>query len=202
MQPLAALLDPADAGAEAVRQLLAHAQNPVEVFRSDRARGERALFRAQASTGTHLGAVAYRLGGLVFDHGWLRVLGAGSARLGRDLASWNGPPEAPRLPRALLVADDVAGGFFALDQGAFGGPMGAVHYLAPDGEGWDPLDMDYPGLLGWASNGDLDAFYEDTRWPGWEAEVLGVRVDQAFSFAPRRARVSVEEAWAIARRVK
>jgi hypothetical protein len=194
--PLADLVDPADAGAERVRELLAHAQNPVEVFRGDRARGERALLRVQASTATLLGAVAYRLGGLVFDHGWLRFLAAGAPRLGRDLVSWNGPPERPRLPGALLVADDAAGGFFAVDQGAFGGPAGAVHYLAPDGDGPEPLDLDYPGLLDWACNGDLDAFYEDTRWPGWEVEVLGLGLDLALSFAPRRTRVSLEEAWA------
>src|SRR4051812_3601730 len=105
MRPVAELIDPDDAGAEEVRQLLAHAVNAVEVFRSDRARGERALLRVQAPTRTSLGAVAYRLGGLVFDHGWVRLLGAGSARFSRDLASWNGAAVAPRLAGALLVGD-------------------------------------------------------------------------------------------------
>lgn len=204
MSLLAELIDPADEGAGEVRELLARALNPVEVFRGDRARGERALLRAGAPTSTHLGAVAYRLGGLIFDHGWLRLLGAGSPRLSRDLASWNGPADAPRLAGALLVGDDIAGGFFAIDRGAFGGPAGRVRYRAPGDAAWDDLDIDYRGLLEWACNGDLDSFYDDARWPGWEVDALGVGVNDALDFdppldvaAPRRARtrVAIETAW-------
>lgn len=208
MRALADLIDPDDAGAEQVRQLLAHAVNPVEVFRSDRARGERALLRAQAPTSTVLGAVAYRLGGLVFDHGWVRLLGAGSARFARDMVGWNGPTAAPRLAGALLVGDDVTGGFFAVDEGRFGG-TGAVYYFAPDTMSWDDLEIDYRGLLEWACNGDLDGFYAEARWPGWEAEVLGVGANQVIEFSPplaedaserRRGRVDVEVAWKRAER--
>ena len=56
MRALAELIHPEDAGAEEVRRLLAHAVNPVEVIRGDRARGERALLRAQEDTSTALGA--------------------------------------------------------------------------------------------------------------------------------------------------
>lgn len=204
MGTLAELIDPADAGAEEVRQLLSRALNPVEVFRGDRARGEKALLRVGASTSTPLGAVAYRLGGLVFDHGWLRLLGAGSPKLTRDLASWNGPPGAPRLPGALLVGDDISGGFFALDAGAFGGPGGQIRYLAPDTGEWDEMELDYRGFLDWACNGDLDAFYADARWDGWEAEALGVGVNQVLDFDPpldveaaarKRTRADIEAAW-------
>ncbi len=204
MRSLAELLDPEDRGAEEARRLLAHAVNPVEVVRGDRARGERALVRVQAPTSTLLGAVAYRLGGLVFDHGWLRLLAAGSPRFPRDLAGWNGAAGAPRLAGATLVADDAIGGFFAVDGGAFGA-AGGVHYYAPDSGAWEEMDIDYAGLFDWAANGDLDAFYEDHRWPGWEVEALGLGVDQVFDFTPplteeaaqrTRTRVSVDVAWA------
>jgi hypothetical protein len=201
---LAELLDPDDKGADEVRELLARALNPVEVFRSDRSRGERALLRVEAPTSTPLGAVAYRLGGLVFDHGWVRLLGSGSPRMARDLVSWNGPLAAPRLGGALLVGDDLVGGFFAVDRGAFGGPLGHVRYRAPGESEWEDLDIDYRGLLDWACNGDLDSFYEDARWPGWEVEALGVGVNEALDLDPpldvpaaerTRKRVHVEAAW-------
>jgi hypothetical protein len=204
MRSLAELLHPDDAGAEEVRRLLAGAVHPVEVIRGDRARGERALVRVQADTGTLLGAVAYRLGGLVFDHGWLRVLGAGAARHPRDLAGWNGPAASPRLAGATLVADDVVGGFFAVDGGAFAGPPGGVCYFAPDTLSWEEMDIDYRGLLEWACNGDLASFYADSRWPGWELEVMGVGVDQGIELDPAlsveaetraRRRVSIEKLW-------
>ncbi len=204
MRALAELIHPEDAGAEEVRRLLAHAVNPVEVIRGDRARGERALVRAQEDTSTPLGALAYRLGGLVFDHGWLRVLGGGSVRYARDLAGWNGPVASPRLAGALLVADDVVGGFFAVDGGAFGGPPGGVRYFAPDTLVWEDMEIDYRGLLEWACNGDLDTFYEESRWPGWEIEVMGVRADQGLALDPplaapattrARKRVTLEALW-------
>jgi hypothetical protein len=204
MRSVTELLDPEDRGAEEVRRILAHAVNPVEVVRGDRARGERALARVQAPTSTPLGAVAYRLGGLWFDHGWLRLLGSGSPRLARDLAGWNGPFSAPRIAGATLVADDAIGGFFAVDGGAFGARDG-VHYFAPDSGAWEEMDIDYHGLLEWAANGDLDSFYEDLRWPGWEVEALGLGADQVFAFDPplveeaaqrTRSRAPIEAAWA------
>lgn len=179
MRSLAELVHPEDAGAEEVRRLLATAVNPVEVIRGDRARGERSLLRVQEDTSTLLGAVAYRLGGLVFDHGWLRVLGSGASRHPRGLDGWNGPAATPRLPGATLVADDVVGGFFAVAR-----PQHRVHYFAPDTLTWDDMEIDYRGLLQWACNGDLDAFYIDARWPGWERAIMGVGVEQGIALEP------------------
>ena len=41
--------------------------------------------------------------------------------------------EAGQMPGYLLVADDVLGGFFAVNGGTFGGKAGNVFYYAPDG---------------------------------------------------------------------
>ncbi len=205
MRPLADLLDADDAGAAEVRRLLAHAVNPVEVIRGDRPRGERSLLRVQVPASTVLGAVAYRLGGLVFDHGWLRLLGSGAPRAPRDLAGWNGPPAAPRLAGATLVADDVTGGFFAVNGGAFAGAAGGVHYFAADDGEWEDLEIDYRGMLEWACNGDLDGFYAASRWPEWELEMIGLGMDQGLDFEPalsieaegrQRRRVAMEALWA------
>ena len=42
--------------------------------------------------------------------------------------------EAGRVPSYLLVADDVSGGFFAINGGAFRGKAGNVFYYAPDSD--------------------------------------------------------------------
>ena len=36
------------------------------------------------------------------------------------------------MPSYLLVADDVLGGFFAINGGAFDGKAGNIFYYAPD----------------------------------------------------------------------
>ena len=58
------------------------------------------------------------------DHGWITLLGAGGESVYGSLASWNGlsaEPAVQALPGMMVVAYDVAGGFFALDTGKFDG---------------------------------------------------------------------------------
>lgn len=74
-----------------------------------------------------MGAIVYETGGLLIDHGWLRILGSGHARLPRSIASWNqgrtifGDVDPPGY---LLVADDVVGGLFAINGGQLGPKRG------------------------------------------------------------------------------
>lgn len=69
--------------------------------------------------------------GILVDSGWLRILGSGHTRLPRTLASWTQLVTASTF-QALLIADDVSGGFFALNGGEFGKDLGGIYYLAPD----------------------------------------------------------------------
>lgn len=142
-------------------------------------------------------------GGILIDGGWLRVLGAGSPRLPRSLASWNrldrDPPEH-RSPGALLVADDAVGGFFAVRGGS-------IEYFAPDTCAWENLELEYGEWLEWAMCGAVDEFYEESRWPGWRDEVRELGGDRAIQIYPplwaegdpiaRRSRraVSIHELW-------
>lgn len=66
---------------------------------------------------------------MLVDDGWLRWLGSGHPKLTRALNDWN----SPRTDGAFyLVGDDAAGGFFAINGGAFGDNVGSVYYWAPD----------------------------------------------------------------------
>ena len=72
--------------------------------------------------GSPLGAVVFYTGGILIDNGWIRILGSGHPRLNRSLPQWNfscGLPKSEAPPPWLLVADDVLGGFFALNGGRF-----------------------------------------------------------------------------------
>jgi hypothetical protein len=103
----------------------------------------------------------------------------------RSLASWNqiGAPRV-RLPGAMLVGDDVLGGFFAIDGGAFGNRDGKVWYLSPDTAEWECLDLGHTDWVHWALTGDIEGFYESMRWPGWEREVEALGPDQAIMVYP------------------
>lgn len=126
---------------------------------------------AQVPVSSALGAVIHETGGLFVDHGWLRVLGSGHPRLPRSVPAWTrtcgrfGPGARPGF---VLVADDVLGGFFALDGGALGPGNGDVYYFGPDTLVWEPMELMYPEFLRWSLQGDLEAFYGRLRWHGWQ----------------------------------
>lgn len=210
MRTIEELVDRAEPAIRLVHEWIAEAANTVEELPCDRALGERNLLALQVTTRSPMGAIAHETGGLLVDHGWLRLLGAGCARLPRGLADWNGlvaePPKL-RLDGAMLVGDDVVGGFFALNGGGFEGPAGNVFYLAPDTLAWEDLERGYSDWVYWTFNGELDLFYENARWPGWIEEVAALDGDQGLSIAPflwaqgppvqerSRRPVPIEELW-------
>lgn len=210
---LAQLVNTADPGWPVVAEMIAKAKNKVAVLPVDPKKGEQALLAIQVTTRSPMGAIAYASGGLLVDHGWVRVLGGGSARLPRDIGSWNFPnglDQPLRLPGAMLVADDALGGFFAINGGALAGPPGNVFYLAPDTLEWEDLDRGYSDFLAFLFEGDLATFYEGQRWKDWAHEVETIRGDRAYSVYPflwaseggtvdRRSRkdVPVEELWGL-----
>ena len=134
-----------------------------------------------------MGAIIYETGGLLIDHGWIRLLGSGHPRLPRSLPGWNtgrsikNPGEYPSF---LLVADDVIGGFFAVNGGALGSDQGTVFYFAPDTLQWENLEMKYTAFVEWCLMGDLAGFYGDYRWVDWEKEVEVLEGDKGFNIYP------------------
>lgn len=140
----------------------------------------RVLSSLQVTTRSTLGAIAYETGGLLIDHGWLRVLGSGHPQLSRNLVDWNNG----RADAYLLVADDAAGGFFSINGGGLGDDVGAMYYWAPDTLRWEQLDIGYTDFLGWALSDRLATFYDGLRWDGWRSDLQELRADQCFSFFP------------------
>lgn len=43
----------------------------------------------------------------------------------------------------MLVVDDVLGGHFAMNGGAFEGKIGDIFYFALDSLEWEPMNMTY-----------------------------------------------------------
>src|SRR3954465_6506482 len=105
----------------------------------------RCLLRLQVTTRSPLGALAWETGGLLLDHGWLRILGGGTDVL-PDLASASGldggaarapaPGLAGGPPPFLVVAQDVLGGIFAVNGGGLPTEPGEVAYFPPDTLAW------------------------------------------------------------------
>jgi hypothetical protein len=210
MRSLEELVEVYDPALPMLESWVSSASNDVELVPAERDAGERALLSLQVTARSMLGAVALHTAGLLVDGGWLRILGSGGHRLSRDLVTWNGLVAGqPRLPGAMLVADDAVGGFFAINGGAFDGQLGEVWYLAPDTLAWQTCGMGHTDWINWTCTGDLAGFYQAMRWPGWQEEVATLDAGNGISIYPflfaegepiaQRSRrpVPIEELWGL-----
>jgi hypothetical protein len=68
---------------------------PVRVLSVDPELDRRTLYRLQVTARSTLGGFALNRGGLLIDHGWMRMLGAGSDGL-PDIATASGLASRPR----------------------------------------------------------------------------------------------------------
>lgn len=186
-RPLEVLINTQEPGWPLVQGWIAKATNAIEVLAADSNKTKEALYKTQVTTRSPMGAIIYSTGGILVDHGWIRILGSGSDRLPRSLPDWNKGKsfkEFGETPGFLLVADDVIGGFFAIDGGGLGKTPGKVYYWAPDTLEWEEVADNYSDFLIFCFNGDLAKYYSDYRWKGWKTEIATISGDQIFNFFP------------------
>ena len=187
MRPIEDLINTNDPGWPLVKQWIDEAKNKVDVLVCDTVKAKEALFETQVTTRSPMGAIVFSTGGILVDDGWIRILGSGSSRLPRSLPGWNKGKSSSnpvQKPGFYLVADDVIGGFFAINGGALGNDLGKVYYLAPDDLEWEPMEKTYTEFLLFCFSGDLEKYYGGYRWNGWRKETDSLSGDQTFNFFP------------------
>lgn len=181
------LIDVREPGWPVVEALIAQAAVDVRVLPTAPERAARTLSGLQVTTRSPMGALAFGAAGLLVDHGWLRILGAGGVDLNDGLLEWNTvnlEASAPGEQGYLIVAHDAAGGFFALDGGALADAPRTICYLSPDSLSWEPLDIGYTQFLGWALSGALSRFAADMRGPAWIEELAALDADRGLAYYP------------------
>jgi hypothetical protein len=190
MRPIEDLMAGEDAW-PLLREELVRGPATVEILTIEPERGQTSLHALQVTTRSRLGALALHTGGLLIDHGWVRVLGGGHpAHQLPSLALANSLGQAPaQRPVSLLVGFDILGGRFEVsgsDPAALGRPgmPGEMCYLAPDTLEWEALGAGHGDWLSWIATGGLTGFYADLRWPGWEAETRVAGTDQGIAVYP------------------
>ncbi len=187
MQSLDELNNQKDPAWPLVQKWIDSAKNKIEILPVDSAKAKEALYNMQVSTYSTLGAIIYNTGGIMVDNGWIRILGAGSTRLNRNVPEWNKGKtikEYGDKPAYLLVADDAAGGFFAINYGAFGTDLKNIYYLAPNSLNWEPLNAGYGEFILFCFDSDLNAFYKGLRWSTWAQFIANLDGSKAYSFRP------------------
>lgn len=187
IRPLDQLIDRNEPAWPIVQQWIAQAKNKVEILPVDTAKAAEALYKTQVTTRSPMGAIVYSTGGILIDDGWIRILGSGSSRLPRSLPQWNqgktvqNPGEKPLF---YLVADDVVGGFYAINGGGLGADIGKMYYLSPDNLNWESMNTTYSEFLTFCFSGNLKKYYTGFRWKGWQLQLPKLPGDQCMNFYP------------------
>lgn len=142
MRTLEELIDREDPALPLVQEWLEQSRQTFELLKPSGIRSD-ILVGLQVTTRSPLGAIAYETGGILIDHGWLRILGSGDPKLPRNILDWN----AGRSSGHLLVADDVLGGFFTINGGSLGEDRGSMYYWAPDTLKWESMGFGYSDFV-------------------------------------------------------
>lgn len=187
MKSVEELINTTEPGWSVVKEWIDSATNKVEILPCNKEKATDALYKTQVTTRSPMGAIIYSTGGLLIDNGWIRILGSGHERLNRSLPDWNKGKSFDEFgegPPFLLVADDAAGGFFAINGGSFGNNLGKVYYLSPDNLEWENLDLTYSDFIWFCFTSDLNEFYKGLRWTDWEKDVPQLDGNKVYNFFP------------------
>lgn len=187
MKTLQELINLDEPAWELIQEWLNNANKPYEIIPKNQERAEQELLANQVTTRSPMGAIIYETGGMLIDNGWLRILGSGGKKLNRTISGWNKGKSFENVgdvPSFLLIADDVLGGYFAINGGGLGDNLGMIYYFAPESLAWEDLNITYSHFVEWALTGDLEQFYQGFRWQNWQDEVKQLDGNQVFSFFP------------------
>ncbi|HVU72585.1 MAG TPA: DUF2625 family protein [Mycobacteriales bacterium] len=187
MRPLEDLVEVDDPAWPVLERLVREAAIRVRVLRADATRSRASLWCLQVTARSMLGAVVLHTGGLVVDHGWLRLYGGGSADL-KSITEVNGFPGDPagwHTEHAMLeIGHDVLGGRWAMNYGALPGEIGKACYWAPDTLDWLNSQMGHHEFIAWCMSDRLERFYEALRWPEWRTATSELRLDEGLFLYP------------------
>ncbi|RBL87999.1 DUF2625 domain-containing protein [Chitinophaga flava] len=184
--PLETLINTREPAWPDVLSWIDSATNKVEILPVTESKARETLYEVQVTTRSPMGAIIFNSGGILIDHGWIRILGSGHSKMDRTLHSWNWNKTifADNSTGYLLVADDAVGGYFAVNGGGLGSDKGKTYYFDPATLKWEPLDITYTEFLLFCFEGGLADFYKDLRWDNWQQEVAKLDGDHVFNFFP------------------
>ncbi|WFP16249.1 DUF2625 family protein [Citricoccus muralis] len=171
---------------------IAKAPWEVENLHCDPQRSQQVMAQLELTEDSELGAMVAHTGGLVIDHGWVRLLGAGLGDL-PDVATAS--PFTREDPHYLVLGVDVLGGIFAIDGTALGAGAGRLCYIDPTTmDAAQPtvrdLNVSHAQFMAWVLTGDVDKFYAPHRWDDWKEDIAGLSLNHGLDADRQPIRLS------------
>ena len=130
-----------------------------------------------------LGQIIINTSGITVDN-IIRVYANGNDLDSHNIYSYNLELEKILGNQKLIIADDIFGGLFAINNGAFQDGYGNIRYFAPDTLEWDNLDINYSEFIAWISSSNLNEFYSAFKWSDFYQDIKEVKFNQGILIYP------------------
>jgi hypothetical protein len=111
----------------------------------------------------------------------LRVLGNSDKA---NIFSFNKMVQESYQGNKLVVANDVFGGIFAINNSDFEGDVRDIWYFSPDSLKWENLEINYAEFISWICGEELDEFYKSFLWKDFSTFAKKVNSEQAILIYP------------------
>ncbi len=187
-KPLSELIRNQQKGWDVISQWSLSATNKIEIFPKEGLRADSVLYKMQLAASSPIGAIVFGCGGILVDDGWIRILGSGCKQFDRNISDWNKGKSSIRFKDQssyLLIGDDIIGGIYGMKtSGIDENGIGKVYYFGPNSLRWEATGLSYTGFINFCFSGNLESFYGDFHWSGWNEEIKRLNCDQVISCYP------------------
>ncbi|MGB7604159.1 MAG: DUF2625 family protein [Lutisporaceae bacterium] len=130
-----------------------------------------------------LGQIIANTSGIIVDN-YIRVFANGDGINFQNIYTYNRELEKYFGNKILIVADDIWGGLYAINNGGFSEEQGKIWYFAPDTLKWDNLELSYPEFIAWISSNNLNEFYNSYKWVGFQKDIAEIKYNQGILIYP------------------
>lgn len=130
-----------------------------------------------------LGQIIINTSGITVDN-IIRVYANGNDLDSHNIYNYNLELEKSLGNQKLIIADDIFGGLYAINNGDFRDNNGGIWYFAPDTLEWVNLDINYSEFIAWISSGNLNEFYSAFKWCNFYHDIKEVKFNQGILVYP------------------
>lgn len=163
---------------EALRQ----SPNKVEICKSE-SDGYKIIEQMGIGENTTIGLIILNCSMLRIN-GYLRIWGSGNNTTHRNFVDGNNELRGYFGGNKVVVADDIWGGCFAINNGDFSGSPQYLWYYAPDTLQWENLEITYSQFIYWAIGPDIQGFYKSFLWDNTRTLLDQITFSQGLSIYP------------------
>lgn len=78
----------------------------------------------------------------------------------------------------LVIANDIWGGFFVINNGDLSDNKEEIWYFSPDTLEWENTEKNYTQFIDWVCSGNVEGYYQEWMWEDMEEDIKEFSEDE------------------------